>query len=320
LRQDFDAAVDAAGHPPLRRAATTTLQVNVGKLCNMSCRHCHVDAGPRRTEIMSGDTVDRLLVLLAASPGVSTVDLTGGAPELNPHFRRLVVAARALGRRVIDRCNLSVLFEPGQEDLGEFLVAHEVEVVASLPCYLEANVDKQRGAGAFDNSIEGIRLLNRLGYGQPGSRLRLSLVYNPTGPSLPPAQAGLAADYHRVLKERYDLVFHDLLTITNMPIARFANQLRADGRLASYEDLLRASFNPDTLPALMCRSLVSVSWDGRLFDCDFHQMTEVPLGAGLGTVYDVHDLEGLRGTPIATRSHCFGCTAGAGSSCGGALA
>jgi radical SAM/Cys-rich protein len=315
----FEAHLRAGGLAPLVRARTTTLQVNVGKLCNQACHHCHVEAGPKRKEIMGAGVADKLLALLEASPGVETVDLTGGAPELNPSFRTLVRRTRGLGRRVIDRCNLTVLFEAGQEELASFLAEHEVEVVASLPCYSADNVDKQRGRGVFDKSVRALQALNALGYGQPGSRLKLSLVYNPTGASLPPPQERLAARYHVELREHFGLEFHDLYTITNMPIARFADQLARDGQHEAYLGLLVNHFNPAAVPQLMCRSLVSVGWDGGLYDCDFNQMLELPLGAGPRTIFELDSLAALEGAPVTTASHCFACTAGAGSSCGGSL-
>jgi len=316
----FDAALAAHGRPRLTRTLPTTLQVNVGKRCNQACHHCHVEAGPKRTERMPAEVADRVLAVLARNPQIAVVDVTGGAPELNPHFRRIVAEARRLGRRVIDRCNLTVLLEPGQEDLAAFLAAHQIDVVASLPCYGQENVDRQRGAGVFERSIAALRRLNRLGYGRPGSALRLDLVYNPVGAFLPPPQATLEADYRAHLRDDFGVEFHRLLTITNMPIKRFAEQLDRLGQTAAYQGLLVNHFNPDTLPDLMCRTLVSVGWDGRLYDCDFNQMLELPLAAPARTIFDLDDLATLAGAPIATASHCFGCTAGAGSSCGGALA
>jgi len=316
----FDAALAAHGRPRLARRLPTTLQVNVGKRCNQACHHCHVEAGPKRTERMPAEVADRVLVVLARNPQIAVVDVTGGAPELNPHFRRIVAEARRLGRRVIDRCNLTVLLEPGQEDLAAFLAAHQIDVVASLPCYGRENVDRQRGAGVFERSIAALRRLNGLGYGRPGSALRLDLVYNPVGAFLPPPQATLEADYRAHLRDDFGVEFHRLLTITNMPIKRFAEQLDRLGQTAAYQGLLVNHFNPDTLPDLMCRTLVSVGWDGRLYDCDFNQMLELPLAAPARTIFDLDDLATLAGAPIATASHCFGCTAGAGSSCGGALA
>ncbi len=315
----FDRALEEHGASALVRGRVRTLQINVGKLCNMACHHCHVEAGPKRTEIMTQGVADRLIELLAKSPEVEVVDFTGGAPELNPHFRWLVEQARQLGRRVIDRCNLTVLFEPGLSDLPEFLAAHEVEIVASLPCYSAENLEKQRGRGAFDKSIEALLLLNRLGYGRPDSPLRLSLVYNPVGASLPPAQAKLEATYKEELSQQFGIDFHDLLTITNMPIKRFAHALERENNLEGYMSLLVNHFNVGTVPELMCRSLVSVSWDGQLYDCDFNQMLEIPLGAGARTIWDVESLAELEHARVATASHCFGCTAGAGSSCSGAI-
>ncbi len=307
----------------LRRDEVRTLQVNVGKLCNQACHHCHVDAGPKRTEIMPRDVAERVVTLLGVNPSVDTVDLTGGAPELNPHFRFLVERARALGRRVVVRCNLTVFSVEGMDWVPAFFRAHEVEVVSSLPCYTAENVDRQRGAGVFDRSVEALRWLNRLGYGVPGSSLRLDLVYNPVGAFLPPPQAELEARYRDELGRHFGIEFHRLLTITNMPIKRFAEQLERWGKHAEYMGLLVNHFNPGTVPALMCRSLVSVGWDGRLYDCDFNQMLEIPIGAGRGgpglTVWDVEDLRAFTGAAVATDTHCLGCTAGAGSSCSGAL-
>ena len=318
----FEVTLAAHGRAPLRRARTTTLQVNVGKRCNQACHHCHVEAGPKRTERMIGATAERVLALLAASPDVEAVDLTGGAPELNASFRRLVREARRLGRRVIDRCNLTVFFEPGQEDLPEFLAHERVGVVASLPCYTQDNVERQRGQGVFDKSIRALQRLNALGYGRPGSGLSLDLVYNPVGASLPPAQAELEARYRDELGRAFGIGFDRLLTLTNMPIKRFAEMLARDGAAAAYTSLLVNHFNPTTVDGLMCRSLVSVGWDARLYDCDFNQMLELPLGGPNAprTVWDLDSLDALEGRGITTARHCFGCTAGAGSSCGGALA
>jgi radical SAM/Cys-rich protein len=296
-----------------------TLQVNVTRRCNLACHHCHVEAGPKRTEALDRAGAERVLELLEANPQVEVLDLTGGAPELSEHFRYLVEGGRALGRRVIDRCNLTVLFEPGQEDTTEFLAAQGVELVASLPCYSRENVDRQRGRGVFDGSIEGLRLLNRLGYGRPGSPLRLDLVYNPQGPALPPSQAELEARYRKELRELFGIQFHRLLTLANMPIRRFARDLERTGRHAAYLSLLVNHFNPATVPELMCRHLLSVDHAGRLCDCDFNQALDLPLLGPEETIWDVDDLRALEGRPIATAEHCFGCTAGAGSSCGGAL-
>jgi radical SAM/Cys-rich protein len=317
---DFDQMLSRHGLGSLTRAKATALQVNVGKLCNQACHHCHVDAGPARSERMERATAERVLELLAHSPAVRTVDLTGGAPELNGNFRILVEGGRRAGREVMVRCNLTVMFEPGMERLGEFYRDNRVVLVCSLPCYSAANVERQRGRGVFEKSIAALRNLNALGYGDGG--LELSLVYNPVGPVLPPPQAALEADYRRELGA-HGVRFDRLLTITNMPIARFAHQLHQWDKYADYMGLLVNHFNPGTVEGLMCRALVSVGWDGQLYDCDFNQMLDLPIGpAGARralTVWDIDDLETLAGTPIATGAHCFGCTAGAGSSCGGAL-
>jgi radical SAM/Cys-rich protein len=305
---------------PLVRLRARTLQVNVGKLCNQACHHCHVDAGPARIERMERATAERVLELLAHNPGLRTLDLTGGAPELNENFRMLVEGGRGAGREVMVRCNLTVMFEPGMEWLGEFYRDNRVVLVCSLPCYSAANVERQRGRGVFEKSIAALHELNSLGYGTGG--LELSLVYNPVGPILPPPQATLEADYRRELGG-LGVRFNRLLTITNMPIARFARQLHQWDKYADYMGLLINHFNPGTIDGLMCRDLVSVGWNGRLYDCDFNQMLEMPIGAagegGRLTVWDVDDFDVLAGARIATGAHCFGCTAGAGSSCGGAL-
>lgn len=307
----------------LVREQVKTLQVNVGKLCNQACHHCHVEAGPQRTEIMSREVAERVVELVAANPGVEVVDLTGGAPELNPSFRWLVAEIHKLGREVLDRCNLTILFEPEMQDLAEFLAAHEVHVVASLPCYQAENVEKQRGRGVFDKSIDALKRLNALGYGCPQSELKLDLVYNPLGASLPPPQGRLEAKYKEELGRLFGIEFHQLFTITNMPIKRFAHLLERTGQHEAYMGLLVNHFNPGTVSELMCRSLLSVGWDGRLFDCDFNQMLEIELGAarqtGARTVWDVTSLDAFTGCRVATASHCFGCTAGSGSSCAGAL-
>jgi radical SAM/Cys-rich protein len=314
----FGAALAAHSVAPLRRAETTTLQVNVGKVCNQACHHCHVDAGPKRTERMRSDVVDRILAVLDNSPSVSTVDITGGAPELNPEFRRLVIESRRRGRHVIDRCNLTILLEPEQETLAGFLVEQQVEITASLPCYTAETVDAQRGRGVFEASLRALQRLNALGYGRIGSELVLNLVYNPLGASLPPPQAALERDYKRELATRFGIEFHRLFTITNMPIKRFADVLARTGKHEQYMSLLVNHFNPDTVPHLMCRSLVSVGWDGRLYDCDFNQMLEMPM-PGMHSIWAIESVSGLAGRGIATGAHCFGCTAGAGSSCGGSL-
>jgi radical SAM/Cys-rich protein len=316
---DFAQQLAAHGIAPLRRARPTTLQLNVGYRCDLACHHCHVEAGPKRSEAIDRRGAERIVALLRANPGVEVLDLTGGAPELHPEFRTLVAEARALGRRVIDRCNLTVLLEPGQEDTAAFLAAHGVEIVASLPCFEAENVERQRGRGVFARSIEALQQLNALGYGAPGSPLLLDLVYNPQGASLPPPQAQLEAQYHDALRSRFGIVFHQLRTLTNMPIKRFAHALARDGALDAYQRLLADRFNPETVPALMCRTLVSVAWDGRVYDCDFNQMLGIAAAGPVHTIWDGDDLGVLAGASIATASHCFGCTAGAGSSCSGAL-
>ncbi len=319
---NFDAVIRGHGLGPLRRTIPETLQINVGKLCNQACHHCHVDAGPARREIMRAATASRVLELLAADSAIRTVDLTGGAPELNPHFRQLVEGARRAGRAVIVRCNLTVLFAPAMEWLPEFYRANQVRLVCSLPCYAEENVTRQRGAGVFAKSIDALRILNRLGYGTGAHPL--DLVHNPVGPSLPPPQAELEERYRVELGANFGVCFDHLLTITNMPISRFADQLDRAGQHEAYLGLLVNHFNPATVAGLMCRGLISVGYDGRLYDCDFNQMLKLPLGATAGgrplTVWDVNDLSGFEGASIATGGHCFGCTAGSGSSCGGAIA
>lgn len=314
---NFDHALTERGLA-LRRAATTTLQVNVGKLCNQACHHCHVEAGPKRTEAMPRSVAERVIALLTASNGVTTLDITGGAPELNPNFRWLVEEARRLDRHVIDRCNLTVLLEPGQEDLDAFLADHCVEIVASLPCYSTKNVDEQRGRGVFEKSIVALHRLNALGYGTGGPRV-LNLVYNPNGAFLPPAQATLESRYKAELAQQFGITFDHLFTITNLPIARFVDYLDERGSYDDYMNLLVAHLNPTAVPNVMCRALVSVGWDGTIYDCDFNQMLDLPLsGSTRRTVFELDTLT-LEGLGIATGSHCFGCTAGAGSSCGGSL-
>lgn len=305
----------------LRRHRLTELQVNLGKLCNQTCTHCHVDAGPtKRRENMDRATAERVVELALATPSLQSVDLTGGAPELNPNFRWIVERLSEQNVAVIDRCNLTVLSEPGQETTAEFLARHHIRVVASLPCYLSENVDQQRGRGVFERSIRGIQQLNRLGYGQPGSGLRLDLVFNPTSPSLPPDQQQLEAAYKRELAARYDIHFDRLLTITNMPIRRYGVQLQRSGRLQPYLKLLADHFNPRAAEQVMCRSLVSIGWDGQIYDCDFNQMLQMPAGgAEPTTVWDVESLGHWIDRPIAIADHCYGCTAGSGSSCSGAV-
>ena len=306
--------------PNLHRTGISTLQVNLGYRCNQSCAHCHVSASPRRTEVMSAETVDTVISVLAGG-GMRTLDLTGGAPELNPDFRRLVVAARQMDIEVIDRCNLTVLFEPGQETLADFLAAQGVTIVASLPCYLEENVDRQRGKGVYSDSIRAIKMLNGLGYGTD-PRLRLNLAFNPAGPVLPPPQAELEAEYKRELGSRFGILFNGLFVITNMPIGRFGAVLSAKGQMGGYMKLLRTSFSPANVAAVMCRNAVSVDWQGFIYDCDFNQMLRLPAmhGGRRAHLRDLCQGTALQQARIATGAHCFGCTAGQGSSCGGALA
>ncbi len=303
--------------PALKRRSVSTLQVNLGYRCNQSCVHCHVNAGPNRTEMMSAQTVDDVL-RFARESGVATLDLTGGAPELNPEFRRLVTQARADGIRVMDRCNLTVLFEPGQESLAQFLADNQVEITASLPCYSEDNVDAQRGKGVFDKSIAALIELNRLGFGRD---LVLNLVYNPQGPVLPPPQVDLEQDYRRFLGDEFGIVFSSLFTITNMPIQRFGSTLISKGRFDDYMALLLQAHRPENLDAVMCRDLISVDYQGFVYDCDFNQMLGLPLQQPDRLRPHLNDLTAanLTGIPIVVRDHCYGCTAGQGSSCGGAL-
>lgn len=306
--------------PAIRRRQLETLQANLGYRCNQSCFHCHVAASPKRSETMSWETMS-LLLEFARRHAVHTLDLTGGAPEMNPDFRRLVSAARAQGLRVIDRCNLTILSEPGYEMLADFLAEQEVEIVASLPCYLEENVDAQRGDGAFQGSIAGLRKLNALGYGQVGSGRILNLVYNPLGVSLPPDQQKLEQAYKEQLAARYGIVFNQLFALTNMPIQRFGSQLVTRNEFHDYMALLKGAYQPANLEGVMCRSLLSVSWQGQVFDCDFNQMLKLELGGQqAGPVYLADLLEAdLSGRQIRVADHCYGCTAGQGSSCGGAL-
>jgi radical SAM/Cys-rich protein len=313
--------LNVARFPALRRRKLETLQINVGYKCNQSCVHCHVNAGPTRTEQMDRATLEAVLAFVEAS-GVRTVDVTGGAPELNPHFRELVTRCRALAVQVIDRCNLTILEQPGQEDLAQFLAGQQVEITASLPCYTEELVDRQRGKGVYEASIRALQRLNAQGYGRAGSSLVLNLVYNPQGPVLPPPQQKLEADYKRVLYERFGIEFNRLYTLANMPIARFGSTLVSRGQFNGYMRLLQGSFHEDNLEAVMCRSLLSVDWQGYVYDCDFNQMLGLPLRVDGKPRVKLADLVGrdLDGNPIVVRDHCFGCTAGQGSSCGGALA
>ena len=314
----FDAHLCGRGLAPLTRARVTTLQVNVGLRCDLACHHCHVEAGPKRTEALDEPLAERVLQTLARNPDVATLDLTGGAPEMNPHFRELVRGARALGRRVIDRCNLTILFHSEQRGTAEFLAENEVDIVASLPCYTKDNVESQRGRHVFDRSVRGLQWLNRLGYADGPGAPRLDLVYNPLGPSLPGPQAELEADYRRELGEAFGIRFDRLLTLTNMPIKRFARELARSGESEAYQALLVHHFNAETVPELMCRTTLSVGHDGRIYDCDFNQALGLE-ARGPRSLFDIEDLEELSGLPVHTGAHCFGCTAGAGSSCGGAL-
>jgi len=301
------------GETLLRKRSITLLQLNVGLFCNQACTHCHVESSPKRTEAMSDELAEHILKVLAASPTVRTVDITGGAPEMNPAFRRLVEGARALGLEVIDRCNLTVLSEPNMEWLPQFLADQGVRVVASLPCYSEANVDKQRGNKVFERSIRGLQTLNAFGFGKPGSGLYLDLVYNPGGAFLPPSQSALREAYARELDANFGLVFNELFTMTNMPVKRFADMLARDGKLVEYMQLLVDNFNPQTVESIMCRELLSVGYDGQMYDCDFNYSLEAPHGLG-NNILSLDSLNALEGQPITTGTHCFGCTAGAGSS------
>jgi radical SAM/Cys-rich protein len=314
----------ATDFPPIRRRSLDTLQVNLGYKCNQSCLHCHVAASPQRTEMMDGDTIAQVIEVLRARK-VGALDLTGGAPELNEHFRHLVRQARALGVRVIDRCNLTILSEPGQEDLAAFLAEQGVEVTASLPCYSPANVDRQRGDGVFERSIAGLRQLNALGYGDPARHLKnglvLNLVYNPQGAVLPPAQGPLEAEYKRELLLHFGIRFDHLFALTNMPIQRFGSTLVSKGTFGTYLQLLRGSYRSENLETVMCRSLLSVDWQGLLYDCDFNQMLGLRANLGRSARPHLRDLlqHDAAGTDIRIADHCYGCTAGQGSSCGGAL-
>ena len=312
--------LDKIPFPAINRGRLHTLQVNVGYRCNQSCVHCHVNAGPGRTEEMDGATVDTVLAYLERHR-VATLDITGGAPELNPHFRRLVTSARAMAVKVMDRHNLTILEQPGQEDLAEFLAENRVEIVASMPCYLQDNVEKQRGKGVYDGSIRGLQRLNALGYGREETGLTLNLVYNPVGPSLPPPQVALEADYKRELGRRFGIVFNSLFTLANMPIQRFGAVLIAQGQFDRYLDTLRHAHRDDNLAGVMCRNLMSVDYRGYVYDCDFNQMLDLPFARHGRARVHLSELidDDLNGNPIRVAGHCFGCTAGQGSSCGGAL-
>lgn len=315
----FSQKIQGTSLPVLEAAKIDTLQVNVGKLCNQICKHCHVDAGPKRMEIMTHETAEWIVKALRAHPEIKTLDITGGAPEMCPEFDFLVREATALGRQVIDRCNLTIFYEPAKDYLPEFLRDHRVKIVASLPCYSKENLEKQRGQGVFDKSIAALQWLNRLGYGKADSGLELDLVYNPLGPSLPPSQADLEADYKSELREHFGIEFNRLFTITNMPISRFRAFLDVTGQYEAYMQKLETHFNPATVPLVMCRTMVSVGWEGSLYDCDFNQMLNMRLNHG-GPAhirdFDAHLLSKRR---VMIGDHCYGCTAGAGSSCSGAV-
>jgi len=304
---------------PFNRREITTLQVNIGYRCNQACHHCHVESSPIRTENMDKTTVTRLVEVIGSTTSLKLVDITGGAPELNPHFFYLVKEVRKQNLSVIDRCNLTILFEPGQELTAKHLAENQVQIVASLPCYSKKNVDQQRGKGVFDKSIEALKILNNLGYGKEGTGLDLTLVYNPIGAYLPPAQGKLELDFKRELKELFNIEFNSLITITNMPIKRFHEYLVRKGELETYMQLLIDNFNPKAVENVMCRDLVSIGYDGKIYDCDFNQMLGIDAGWKASTIWDIENLNELRARPIAVDDHCFGCTAGAGSSCSGAL-
>lgn len=313
----FNQVLKESGLNPLRRAALSELQINLGKLCNQACNHCHVDAGPKRTEIMTWHTAQKIIDW-AENNQIRRVDVTGGAPEMNPNFRTLVDRFISMGAAVTSRCNLSILLEPGYKDLAGWYAQREIRLACSLPCYSRDNVDAQRGTGVFDRSIKALRLLNATGYGH-SERLVLDLVYNPGGPFLPPDQSELEVEYKQRLQEDFGIVFNNLLTITNLPISRFAHFLDRSSQRESYQKLLVDNFNATTVEALMCRRLISVDWEGRIYDCDFNQMLKLPYaGGGNRYVWDL-DPSATVGKPVAVGPHCFGCTAGAGSSCGGAL-
>ena len=315
----FATRLDQAGLFPLRATGITVFQINMGKFCNQTCKHCHVDAGPDRTERMSRDTAELCMQALATTD-IPTVDLTGGAPELNTHFRWLVEQARGRGRHVMDRCNLSVLLIPSQADLAEFLAMHRVEIIASLPSYRASQTDAQRGNGIFEKSIEALRLLNGLGYGRPESGLLLNLVHNPVGAFLPPKQEAIEAQFRKELRVRHGVEFTHLYTITNMPVSRYLEFLVESGNYEQYMERLANAFNPAAVAGVMCLSMISIGWDGTLYDCDFNQMLELPVDPGLPSHIRDFDPLQLNQRQIVMRNHCYGCTAGSGSSCGGAVA
>ena len=302
--------------PEIKRNDLEILQVNLGYLCNLSCTHCHVNAGPKRTELMDRQTMDEVLAFIDNNNAIHTLDLTGGAPEMNPHFRYLANQALNRGLKVIDRCNLVILLEPGYQDLAEFLAVNQVEIVASLPCYLQDNVDKQRGKGTFNASIKALQQLNQLGYGQENSDLTLNLVFNPQGATLPPEQQTLERSYKQHLQEHYGVIFNQLFAMSNLPVQRFGSQLISKGQFNDYLQLLKDNFHARNLAQVMCKNTLSVDWLGFVYDCDFNQMLHLPIA---GEKTHLKDIAALNGKPITTLQHCYGCTAGQGSSCGGAI-
>ena len=313
----FSRVLKTHGHEGLKRDQLLDLQINVGKLCNQACTHCHVDAGPKRTEIMTWETMSKIIQWAKFSQ-IKSVDITGGAPELNPDFRQFVSALRELDIKVISRCNLTVLFEPGQNDLAQWYADNSIQLICSLPCYTSANTDKQRGKGVFVKSIKALQLLNDVGYGSD-PKLNLDLVYNPGGAFLPPDQKQLESDYKEKLFNDYKIIFNQLYALANLPVSRFEHSLTRDGEFEDYMQLLLDNFNPHTIDSVMCKSLISVDWTGKVYDCDFNQMLELPLADKSDSYLWELDADSLSNEKIATRYHCFGCTAGAGSSCGGAL-
>jgi radical SAM/Cys-rich protein len=315
----FDASLEKAGLYPLKAAGIETMQVNLGRLCNQTCRHCHVDAGPKRTEVMPRSTMEVCLEKMEEA-GIRTIDITGGAPEMNPDYRWLVKNCRGLGYRVMTRTNLTIILEQGYADLPSFFAENNVEVIASLPYYLEEVTDRQRGAGIFAKSVEALGRLNAVGYGQPEKNLTLSLVYNPCGAFLPPPQKTIEADFRRELKRRHDIEFTNLFTITNMPIGRFLDFLKTSGNLKQYQARLHGSYNPEAASNVMCREILSVGWDGSLYDCDFNQMLGLKCNHGAPEHIRAFKTTGLARRKIVTGAHCYGCTAGSGSSCTGAVA
>lgn len=316
----FSDKLSVIGHQPLKVKPVEIFQLNIGKLCNQTCAHCHVDAGPdRKEENMDRATLERCLEIIAAVPSIHTVDITGGAPEMNPHFRWFVEEVSALGKQVIDRCNLTILrANPKYHDLPEFFAKHKVQVVSSLPYFSKKRTDSQRGDGVFEDSIAALKMLNEVGYGKEGTGLELHLVYNPSGAFLPAGQATLQAEFKRQLKRKYDIDFNMLFAITNLPIARFLDYLLESGNYEEYMEKLVEAYNPGTVDGLMCRNTLSVSWDGYIYDCDFNQMLDLKVASSSQHINDF-DLDALNERAVVVNQHCFGCTAGAGSSCGGEI-